>query len=205
MVIRGHQGRLGELIPLLDAASDHPGLGRSYQAVLAAAYAFAGQLDEARSILTRFSSNGFREVLRNQLWLTDMTSLAEAADILGHRAAAVAIAEQLNPFTGRIAALFSTVVTTVDLVLAQLALVTGDDERARRHAERAVAASHERNTPIFLGRELLRLAAARQHLGEPPDEIDDLVTQALAIADRTGAGLIELEARRLGLVDAAAS
>ena len=201
MVIRGHQARLGELIPLIEAATDHPAFGGSYRAVLAAAYAFAGQLDDARSILTTFSSNDYRDVRRNQLWLTDMTSLAETADILDHQAAAAAIAEQLHPFAGRIAALSATVVTTVDLVLAQMALVTGDHQRARQHAEQAVAASRERKTPLFLGRELLRLVAARQHLGESPNATDDLVHEALAIADRTGATLIRHEAQRLGLVD----
>ena len=202
IVIRGQQARLGELIPLIEPGTGHPAFGASYQTVLAAAHAFAGQLDEARSILTAFLSNGFREVRRNQLWLTDMTSLAETADILGHQTAAAAIAAQLHPFTGRIAALPSTVVSTVDLVLAQMALVTGDHHRARQLAEQAVTASRERKTPLFLGRELLRLAVARQHLGESRDATKDLVHEALAIADRTGAALIQHEARRLGLLDA---
>jgi hypothetical protein len=124
-----------------------------------------------------------------------MTALAEATDVLGDRAAAASIAEQLQPFTGRIAALSVTVVSTVDFVLAQMALVTGDHQRAGQHAEEAVGASRKRRTPIFLGRELLRLAAARQHLGEPADGTDDLVHEALEIADRTGAALIRHEAR----------
>jgi tetratricopeptide (TPR) repeat protein len=201
-VIRGLQGRLSELIPLIEPGTDHPAFGASYRTVLAAAYAFSGQLDEAGSILTAFSSKNFGEVRRNQLWLTDMTSLAETTDILGDRAAATAIAEQLHPFTGRIAALSSTVVSTVDLVLAQMALVIGDQCRARQLATRAISASRERKTPIFLGRELLRLAAARQRLGESRDATHDLVDEALAIADRTGAALIRHEARRLELLDA---
>jgi len=202
MAIRGHQARLGEVIPLLEAGTGHPAFGGSYQAVLAAAYAFAGQLEDARSILTASSSNDFRDVRRNQLWLTDMTALAETTEILGHQAAAMAIAEQLQPFAGRIAAISWTVVSTVDLVLAQMALVTGDHQRARHLAEQAVSASRERKTPLFLGRELLRLAAARQHLGDSPKLINDLVHEALAIADRTGGTLIQHEARRLGLLDA---
>jgi hypothetical protein len=201
MTIRGYQARLGELIPLIEAATGHPAFGGSYQAVLAAAYAFAGQLEDARSILTTFSSNEYRDVRRNQLWLTDMTALAETADILGHQGAAAAITEQLHPFAGRIAALPATVVSTVELVLAQMALVTGDHQLARRHAEQAVSASRERKTPLFLGRELLRLAAARQHLGESPNATRKLVHEALAIADRTGAALIHHEAQRLGLLD----
>jgi DNA-binding CsgD family transcriptional regulator len=202
MAIRGHQARLGELIPLIETGTGHPAFGGSYQAVLAAAYAFAGQLEDARSILTAFSSNDFRDVRRNQFWLTDMTSLAETTEILGHQAAATAIAEQLQPFAGRIAAISWTVVSTVDLVLAQMALVTGDHQRARQLAEQAVSASRERKTPLFLGRELLRLAAARQHLGDSPKLTHDLVHEALAIADRTGGTLIQGEARRLGLLDA---
>jgi hypothetical protein len=187
---------------VIEAGTDHPAFGGSFRAVLAAAYAFAGQLDDAESILTAFSSDNYRDVRRNQMWLTDMTALAEAADILGHSAAAAAIADQLHPFAGRIAALSATVVSPVDLVLAQMAVVTGDHQCARQHAEQAVAASRERKTPIFLGRELLRLAAARQRLGEPENATHDLVHQALAIADRTGATLIQHEARRLGLLDA---
>jgi tetratricopeptide (TPR) repeat protein len=202
MAIRGHQARLGELIPLIEPATDHPAFGGSYRAVLAAADAFAGQLDDARSILTAFSTNDFRDVRRNQLWLTDMTALAETADILGHQAAAAAIAEQLHPFAGRIAALSATVVSTVDLVLAQMAVVTGDYQRARQHAEQAVATSRKRKTPLFLGRELLRLAAARRQLGESPNATHKLVHEALAIADRTGATLIQHEAHRLDLLDA---
>jgi len=74
--------------------------------------------------------------------------------------------------------------------------------RARQLAEQAVTASRVRKTPLFLGRELLRLAVARRHLGEPQDVTKDLVAEALAIADRTGAALIQHEARRLELVDA---
>jgi DNA-binding CsgD family transcriptional regulator len=202
MAIRGHQARLGELIPLIEAGTGHTAFGGSYQAVLAAAYAFAGRLEDARSILTAISSNDFRDVRRNQLWLTDLTSLAEATDILGHQAAATAIAEQLQPFAGRIAAISATVVSSVDLVLAQMALVTGDHQGARQAAEQAVSASRERKTPLFLGRELLRLAAARRHLGDSPKRTQHLVHEALAIADRTGGTLIQHEARRLGLVAA---
>jgi hypothetical protein len=131
-----------------------------------------------------------------------MISLAETADILGDRAAAAAIAEQLHPFSGRIASFPATVVSTVDLVLAQMALVTGDQRRARQLAEQAISASRERRTPIFLGRELIRLAAACQQLGESRDATN-LLHEALALADRTGAALIQTEARRLGLLDSA--
>ena len=65
----------------------------------------------------------------------------------------------------------------------------------------AVVASRLRKTPIFLGRELLRLAIADRHLGEPASATHNLVREALAIADRTGATVIQQEAQRLGLLD----
>jgi hypothetical protein len=49
---------------------------------------------------------------------------------------------------------------------------------------------------------IVNFAAARRHLRGSADFTRDLVAEALAISDRTGATLIEREAHRLGLVDA---
>jgi hypothetical protein len=195
VTIRGHQDRLAELVPLLEAGVDEPTFGESYRTALAAAYAFTGRLEAARAVVDGFARDGFRGVRRNVLWLTDMAALAEATERIGDADAAGAIADLLRPFAGRIAAIPATVVSTVDLVLAQMALVAGDAEAAERAATDAVVASRGRRTSVFLGRELVRLAVARRRLGRSHDEVSDLVGEALAISDRTGAALIRTEAR----------
>ena len=92
------------------------------------------------------------------------------------------------------------VIGSVDLALAQLALAAEDWSGAERFASHAVTASRARDTPIFLGRELVRLAAARTRLGAAIDAIEPIVAEAVALAERTGADLIRQEAMRYGLV-----
>jgi hypothetical protein len=86
----------------------------------------------------------------------------------------------------------------VDLALAQLALARGDRVEAAAVAARAVAASRQRGTVVFLARELVLLAAA----GGGGHEVGPLVAEALAIADRTGAFLVCREAEHYGLTGA---
>jgi hypothetical protein len=93
------------------------------------------------------------------------------------------------------------VLVPVDLALAQAALGAGDFEAAESFAMRAVTASRQRRTPIFLGRELVRLAEARRQRGALDAEITPLVDEALDIAESTGASLICREAERYGLTD----
>jgi len=100
----------------------------------------------------------------------------------------------LGGLTGRIAANAIVTFAPIDLALCQAALTTGDADLAAAHADTAVRASRTRGTPIFLGRELIRLAEARRRLGATHDEISPLVREARDIADRTGATLIHAEA-----------
>jgi hypothetical protein len=87
----------------------------------------------------------------------------------------------------------------VDFALAQVALTVGDDELAEMRAAKAATASRARNTPVFLGRELLVMAEARRRFGDRDGRIAPLVDEALTIADRHGAHVITQDARRYGL------
>jgi hypothetical protein len=87
----------------------------------------------------------------------------------------------------------------IDLALAQAALATGQLDAAATFATQAAEASRRRRTPIFLGRELIRVAAARQACGADDGAVNALVAEALYIADRTGAALICREAEHYGL------
>jgi hypothetical protein len=200
MAVRAVQGRMLELIPLIEAGVDQPALGTSYRAVLSAAYAHAGRIDDAARILGQLAADDFEGVPRNTLWLTAMVTLADTAEIVGDATAGRAIAAQLTPYSGGIAAIQAAVVAPVDFALAQSALAAGDHEAAAEAATRAVAASRRRGTTLFLARELVRLAAARRALGASTAETVALVEEALGIADRTGAGLIVQEVERFGLL-----
>jgi hypothetical protein len=90
------------------------------------------------------------------------------------------------------------VIGPIDDALAQCAMVLGDHRAAEQYASFAVQASRARGTPIFLGRELLLLAAARVEHGVTSGQVEPLVTEALQIAAATGAHVTEHDARRYG-------
>jgi hypothetical protein len=199
--IRFVQGRLGELLPLLEQADlTLPGLP-AYRVVLATALATSGRSDDARTIMTDLAANDYH--LPHHNWFSGTVQLAEVADLLDDRAAAASIFERLQPFSGRIAVHGPGVSRPVDQALAQLSLILDDAQQAVTFASRAVKASRQRGTPVFLGRELVLLAAALRRAGHSTWTTTDLVSEALAIAGRTGAQLITHDAIRHHLASAA--
>ncbi len=197
LAIRHAQGRIGELLPILTPAVDQPGIGDIYQSVLAAALAHDGDIDQARAILSRFADTAFSGVARNFSWLASLVALAEATELTNDVEAARAIIGLLGPFSERIAELPQCVVGSVDFAIAQCALTLNAVTLADEVALRAVDASRVRDTPIFLGRELVRLAAARVRSGD--DDVGELVQEALAIEEATGAHLIAADLERYDL------
>jgi hypothetical protein len=200
LLIRHAQDRLSELIPILEIATAMPGVGGAYRSALACAYAQEGRVDDARNILNGFAEEDFASVPRHGTWLAAMAALAETAEIIGDRSAAEKIGAELAPFSGWIADLLQGVIAPVDLALTQIALTVGDPDGAAKLAIQSVEIGRRHETPIFLGRELVRLAAASRQLGKPAKQVDRLVDEALAISERTGAHLIRREAERYALL-----
>jgi len=193
LMVRHSQDRLVELLPLIEPAVEQPGIGEIYRAALSVAYATAGRTEEAQTILRSFAETGFSAVPRNFSWLASLLAFAETAELLADQRAANQLLDMLGPYSGLIADLPQTVIGPVDLAIAQVALTAGAVSLAGEAAARAAAASRQRDTPIFRGRELVRLAAARSLSGASPEEIEPFVGEARAIAAETKAALIERE------------
>jgi hypothetical protein len=199
--IRHHQHRLGRFASFQQrAAREEPGLDAYFTAMLAISQLQAGREDGAADALERLASDAFSAVPTNFLWTVTMSMLCETAEMTRNADAGGSLVEALEPYSGRLAANIIGVFEPIDLALAQAALAAGDDVAAEAHASRAIDASRRRSTPIFLGRELVRLAAARRNRGADNAEIVPLVGEALDIADRTGAALIRHDATRHRLV-----
>jgi tetratricopeptide (TPR) repeat protein len=196
LLIRHAQGRIGELVPMIELAGDQPGIGAAYRCALAVAHANTGRLDEARAVVEEFAAADFVELPRNFTWLASLAALAEAAEWVADPVTAAGLAALLEPYAGRVADLPQAMVGPVDLALAQLALAAGDAEAAARWATRAAADARTHSARVHLGRALVRLAAS----GGAEGETAPLMEEALAIADRTGALLIRQEAERYDLI-----
>ena len=198
LVIRYQQGRIGELLPIIEQAAATQSYYRAYTAALVMALARAGRLDDATEALNRLAANDY-DMPHNANWFVGTEVLADGVDILGSRAVAAVLQDRLAPFGGRIAHFIHGVSRPVDQALAQLMLTLGDLTGAADVATRAIDASRKRRTPVFLGRELVLLAAARHRAGRPTEHVQPLVDEAHHIAHATGAHLIDQEITRYGL------
>jgi hypothetical protein len=79
LTVSFQRGTMGGLVPLIEqVAADNPGAAPTAIAVIAAAHAEAGRLDEARRQLENFASKGF-ELPIDMIWISGMTMYAEAA------------------------------------------------------------------------------------------------------------------------------
>jgi hypothetical protein len=199
--IRHAQGRLPEMAGTIETAvAANPGANAAYEAVLAVAFGHAGCVEDARRILRRWADDGFEHVQRNMSWTTSIAFFCDVAEQVGDPDAAAQLVHHLQPMSGLLADYSVSVAVPIDLAISQAALALGDVDAAANAAERAIAASRRRNTPVFLGRELVRLAECRRRQGASRSEVRRLVDESLELMARTGAALIDQEARMYGLV-----
>jgi hypothetical protein len=159
----------------------------------------AGRLAEARTTLERLRHEGF-PIRPIYPWSVGVTDLAEAAEVAGVAEVAAHVLTVAAPFGGRIAVSGPNPNRTFDQALAQAALATGDIPAAEAHARRAVIASRQQSTPVFLVRELVFLAEARRRGGASAEEVRrPLVHQAVAMAETIGAGAAIADVERYSL------
>jgi hypothetical protein len=188
--IRFHQGRLVELLPLVEQAVAEQPSHRGYVPLLVRALARAGRLDDAADVLHGLAGDNY-DMPHNVNWMVGTCQLADAVEILGDKTVAAVLLERLTPFAGRLGEFVAGVGPPADQALAQLSLVLDDLDGAMAAATRAAAASRARGTPVFLARELVLLATAKSRAGAPDREIMSLVQEAQQIADAKGAHLID--------------
>jgi tetratricopeptide (TPR) repeat protein len=175
-------------------------LGAGLRAVRAVNLLLGGDTDRAAALLAKEHASGFE---RLTMFITASGTFAlwsEVASAAGDARAATALACHLEPLAGTMADMGPVTWSSIDYARALLAATTGDAERAVAIAEGATAASRQRGTVVYLGRELIASAWARTMAGASRGEVVGLVDEALDIARHTGARIIELDARRWGLL-----
>lgn len=186
--VRRLQSRDDELIGGLRRIIERADETSVFRCVLAASAARVGETEEARRLLASVESG--RVVPAGYGWSQAMSELAEAAEVAGDAFTATVVVEECGPYSGLIMTGGPAVIRPFDQALAQSALGAGDPQAAASYAERAVAASRGRDTPLFLARELVLLAEGRRRLGSSRSEVAALVAEARVIATRFGAKIV---------------
>ena len=101
VTIRWYQGRLTELLPMLQAQANSPGLSSvddSSVAALAVAAALSGDRRTAASSLAVLSGGGLGNLARSSSWLVTMNGIVEAAFLLDDADIAARAYELLRPY-----------------------------------------------------------------------------------------------------------
>jgi DNA-binding SARP family transcriptional activator len=143
VAIRWFQGRLDELLPLLDQLVDSSTLStidNSYFAARAVAAAVAGDERKAASSLARLVGSDLAELPRSSTWMVSMNGVAEAAYRLGDAETAACAYELLSPFADLpvMASLAVACFGSAHYPLGVAAMAMGDRERAVRHLHTAI-------------------------------------------------------------------
>jgi hypothetical protein len=166
---RWAQGRLAEMVPLIDrVASGSPGLP-AWQAALAVSCISAGDRDRAASIVDDLMAKGEPVFPRDIAWLIGHSVLAEAVSAVGTPEQAEREYETLLPYAGRIPNLAMVARPAVSLWLAMLVGRAERTDAASAHFSEALH-EHERiEAHVFLalsrlewGRFLLRQGEAEK-------------------------------------------
>jgi len=194
--IRDHQGRLAEMLPLIEqAVADSPGLP-AYRAVLVNTLVAAGRNEEARARLEQDLAAGLAMRLDNA-WTTALSNWARAAAALHVADAAAAVREQIAPYHDQIATTHITVDFSLAHLLGLLDHSCGDLDSADRWFREAMELHERLHSPLLVA---YTQAAWARMLAERAGADDRAVAstmagEALQKAVAGGYGTVERDAR----------
>jgi class 3 adenylate cyclase len=194
--VRAHQGRVHELIPLIEQALiDTPAL-RVYRAVLTQAKVHAGQHDEARRMLDDDRAEGFLMPSDNT-WSTGVAAWVDAAVRLGAVDAAPHLRALILPYPHQVTTTFTTVQPALSHYLGQLDHLTANYDDAEQWFTEATAIHERVQSPIFVARTQAAWAAMLTDRNQHDDHTRarQMAQAALDTATTGGYGYIETDAR----------
>jgi tetratricopeptide (TPR) repeat protein len=147
--IRYLQGRLEELIPLIEQAMvEAPGLA-AYGAVLAMACGRSGQLERTTELMDAAVAGGLAMPIDNA-WTTAHAAWVDAAVQVGHRAAAELLRDRLAPFHDHIVTTHVTFEPAVAHYLGRLDHLLGRFDEADIWFAEAMALHERLESPVFV-------------------------------------------------------
>ena len=197
--IRRAQGRLGEIIELVErTVAENPGLP-AFRAALAHALCELDRRDDAGHAFEPLVAGAFSAFRFDSNWLTAMTLCADAAAYLEHQTAAEFLVDLLAPWRDQFAFNVVTCEGSVARPLG-LSLATAGRFDEADEAFAQAAAIHERiDAPIELARTRVNWARMLASRGQPgdPDRARPLLEGALTTATRLGLATIERQAQTL--------
>lgn len=190
------QGRLGELVPMIEAGvAENPGLP-TFRAWLAEAYVEAGDAERALQLLEAETADGFASVPYDILWLNSIAMFAWVAVELRSAAPAQQLFELLAPYHDQIPFVGTGGQPPVAFFLGGLAAALGRYDEAEEYFVEAAELNTRggmRFAEVCTQLQWGRMLAARGGAGDL-DRARTLLDQARESAVSHGYGMIEQRA-----------
>jgi len=139
--LRREQGRVAELVPMIEGlVASAPGLV-AMRALLAVAVLDCGHANQARTILLELAPDGFAAIPHDATWSSSLAYLTELTTALGETTAAAALRAQLLPFSGQllVVAWVVSCLGAADRYIGMLDAVLGDRDAAAARFDAALA------------------------------------------------------------------
>jgi hypothetical protein len=195
--VHWQRGTLGELVPMIkQEVTENPGFP-TLVAMLTMALADDGSIHDARHLLEEFAIEGYQLPI-DQVWLTNMTSYAEAAIECRDPEYAGPLFDRLAQCADQISTTGATTGGPVSHYLGGLATVLGRHDEAATYFAQSAALSERVRGRFFAARTDLawgRMLAERRARGDS-ERARDLLTKAHKVATTNGYGGIERRAAR---------
>jgi class 3 adenylate cyclase len=199
IVIRRHQGRLGEVVDMVaEAAEENSGLP-AMRASLAGIYCELDRPDEARAVIEDDIGDLFAQFPYDITWLLSMVMLADVCVDLRDRGPAQFLYDQLLPWHAQMASVGPTGLGPVSLYLGRLAGALEDFEHGEQHFTESLALSRSLRAPYWIALTQIEWVKMLRHRGESDHDpsAESMQTSALDIAEQHGFARLEAIATSL--------
>ena len=194
--IRRQQGRQGEMVDLIAAASAENPAIPVLKTVLGWTYCSLGRLDDARALFSDGVCAAFAEVPRDLTWTSTIALWQECAVALDDVAAMEVLYGMLEPHSDLVAFNVATASGSLARSLGCLAHRLGRPDEAEGHFRGALDIHERLQSPYWTAQTQLDLADLLLEGGQHA-EVRGLSGQALETAQRFGFGGIEQRADAL--------
>ncbi len=196
--VRHKQGRVHELVPLIEqSVKNNPGLP-AFRAVLVSAKSHDAADNDVRHLLDVEVANDF-PMSEDTQWLTAHVLWAEAVALCGHLPAATALYERLQPWHAQVATTHITVSGSVAHSLGRLSHMLNRYDEADEWFGEALACHERLEAPYFVAFTQTAWAELLTDRDQPGDvqQARTLIDAALPVATEGGYGYVERDARDL--------
>jgi tetratricopeptide (TPR) repeat protein len=196
-LLRREQGRMDEVVEVLEASvEDNPGIP-GFAALLALAYVESGRPDDAGALLDSALSVGFDSWVVELTWGTGICLYGEVAARLGHAEAAATIHPLLAPYADRLAWNGAFQLGSISHHLGMLAATLGRADEALERFAVAEEANERLGAPLLAARTRIERARTLLQQGGGSDEARQLLEQALKTAREHASPSTESQAEAL--------